>query len=131
MRLKDRTYQVLDVAASGDRASRLFDIFIVSLIGLNVLTVILQSVAAIESDTQVAPRLGEPSSGIGSVSFARKLMTRVLRPTYAISCCSVGIRGRRRRRPMLPAPKPRTYPPAASGRRAWTVPSTSPSTAER
>jgi len=41
---KRRVYEVLDIASEGDKSSRFFDIFIMSLIGANVLAVILESV---------------------------------------------------------------------------------------
>lgn len=43
-KIKKRTYEILEVAAPGDVASRIFDIFIVVLIFLNVLAVILGTI---------------------------------------------------------------------------------------
>ncbi len=43
--MKKRIYEILEVAAPGDRASRAFDIFLMTLIILNVLAVILGTVA--------------------------------------------------------------------------------------
>lgn len=47
MRLKKRVYEILEVAAPGDRASRLFDIFILSLIALNVVALVAETVTPI------------------------------------------------------------------------------------
>ena len=43
-KLKKRTYEILELAKPGDRASRIFDFFIISLIILNVIAVILETV---------------------------------------------------------------------------------------
>lgn len=45
--IKKRTYEILEKAADGDLASRIFDIFIMSLIFLNVIAVILETVKGI------------------------------------------------------------------------------------
>ena len=47
MSLRRRTWEILDVAREGDRASRAFDIGILTLIFLNVLAVVLGSVKSI------------------------------------------------------------------------------------
>lgn len=44
---KQRVHEILDPAADGDRASRVFDVFIISLISLNVLAVVLETVEVI------------------------------------------------------------------------------------
>jgi voltage-gated potassium channel len=46
-KLKKRIFEIFDLAQAGDFASRAFDVFIISLISLNVLAVILQSVEAL------------------------------------------------------------------------------------
>ncbi len=43
-KLKKRTFEILEKARPGDLASKTFDIFIMSLISLNVLMVILATV---------------------------------------------------------------------------------------
>ena len=43
--VKNRTYEILEKALPGDRPSRAFDIFIIALIALNVVMVILETVA--------------------------------------------------------------------------------------
>jgi len=42
-----RVYEILDLARPGDRASRIFDIFILSLIGLNIVALMLETVGSI------------------------------------------------------------------------------------
>ncbi len=44
MQLKRRAYEILEVAAEGDRASRVFDVFILSLIALNVLALTMETI---------------------------------------------------------------------------------------
>jgi len=53
MRVRKRAYELLGVAKSGDTASKIVNVFIVSLIGLNVLAMILWSIARVRS---VSPR---------------------------------------------------------------------------
>lgn len=43
-RVKKRFYEILEVASPGDKPSRIFDIFIISLIFLNVVAIILESI---------------------------------------------------------------------------------------
>jgi len=43
-RIKERLYEILEIAAVGDIPSKLFDIFIMTLITLNVIAVILATV---------------------------------------------------------------------------------------
>ena len=47
MGIGKRVYEIVEVAASGDRASRIFDISILALIALNVLALILETVTPI------------------------------------------------------------------------------------
>ncbi len=49
MRTRERVWEIVEVARAGDAASRRFDMGILSLIALNVLAVVLQSVPEIES----------------------------------------------------------------------------------
>jgi len=48
-RIKRRTFEILEVAAVYDLASKVFDFFIMTLISLNVLAVILETVKSISS----------------------------------------------------------------------------------
>ena len=47
-RIKERLYEILEIAAVGDTPSKLFDIFIVTLITLNIIAVILATVEKID-----------------------------------------------------------------------------------
>ena len=47
MELKRRVHEIVEVARPGDRASRVFDIFILSLIALSVVSIILESIPEI------------------------------------------------------------------------------------
>ncbi|MFC2142698.1 ion transporter [Acidobacteriota bacterium] len=47
MRIKRRTYEILEVASPGDKASGVFDIFIIALIALNVIAVILGTIQSL------------------------------------------------------------------------------------
>jgi voltage-gated potassium channel len=48
MNVQKRTWQIVEVAKPGDTVSRVFDIFILSLIFLNVVAIIIGSVESIE-----------------------------------------------------------------------------------
>ncbi len=41
--IKKRVFEILEVAATGDTVSRIFDIFIMTLIAVNVVAVILET----------------------------------------------------------------------------------------
>jgi voltage-gated potassium channel len=43
-KIKRRTYEILEVATPGDKPSRIFDIFIITLIFLNVAAIILGTI---------------------------------------------------------------------------------------
>jgi voltage-gated potassium channel len=47
MAIKKRIFKILEVAETGDSTSKIFDIFLISLIALNVLAVILESIAGL------------------------------------------------------------------------------------
>lgn len=46
-KVKKRTYEILELAPPGDLASRIFDIFIMTLIFLNLIAVALETVESI------------------------------------------------------------------------------------
>lgn len=48
--LKERVYHIIEAAREGDRASRRFDIFMLSLISANVIVVILETVKYVEAN---------------------------------------------------------------------------------
>ncbi len=49
MGLKKRTYEILDIASPGDILSRIFDIFIVALIFINVVAVVLETIQSLSN----------------------------------------------------------------------------------
>lgn len=49
MDLKRRTYEILDIASLGDVQSRVFDIFIVALIFINVVAVVLETIQSLSN----------------------------------------------------------------------------------
>lgn len=49
MGLKKRTYEILDIASPGDILSRIFDIFIVALIFINVVAVVLETIQGLSN----------------------------------------------------------------------------------
>ena len=48
-KIKNRLFEILEIASAGDLPSRLFDIFIMTLISLNVIAVILETVESLSS----------------------------------------------------------------------------------
>lgn len=48
-RVKKRTFEILDIASAGDLSSKIFDVFIMTLISLNVIAVILETVEGLSS----------------------------------------------------------------------------------
>jgi len=48
-RLKKRFFEIIEVASPGDQLSRIFDIFIMTLISLNVAAVVLETVESLSS----------------------------------------------------------------------------------
>jgi len=84
MRLKHQVYDILEPAGAGDRASRAFDIFIIALIGLNVLAMVLETVDSIH---QISPRFFEifewVSVLIFSVEYVLRIWSCTSDPTYA------------------------------------------------
>jgi len=83
MRYRYRTHQILEVAGEGDRASRIADIFILSLIGLNVLAIILESVAALEQRYAVVFTIFERFSVAAfTIEYALRLWSCVEDPRF-------------------------------------------------
>ena len=58
-RIKERLYEILEIAAVGDITSKFFDIFIITLITLNVVAVILATVERLDSQYQYYFRIFE------------------------------------------------------------------------
>jgi voltage-gated potassium channel len=64
MNIRKRTWEIVEAAKSGDRASRIFDIGILSLIFLNVIAVIIGSVQSVQERWGTALNLFEALSVI-------------------------------------------------------------------
>lgn len=81
---KQRVQQVLDAASQGDRASRNFDLFIMSLIVLNVLAVTLETVEVIrESAAGFLFWFEVVSVAIFTVEYALRLWSCTALPPFA------------------------------------------------
>ncbi|MBN1675327.1 MAG: ion transporter [Kiritimatiellae bacterium] len=79
-----RVYEIVEVARAGDRASRVFDCAILGLIALNVLAVVLESVAAIEARFSGFFNLFEMGSVlVFTIEYALRLWSCVENPRYA------------------------------------------------
>lgn len=74
MSLRKRVYEVLEVAKADDNLSKEFDIFIVSLIALNVVAIILESVKSIG---EVSPRLFRTFEYISVIVFSLEYILRI------------------------------------------------------
>ena len=59
MLAKERVFEIVSKADEGDRASRLFDGIIMALIGLSIVSIILESFASIAQQYQLAFRIFE------------------------------------------------------------------------
>ena len=59
MLTKERVFEIVSKADEGDRASRLFDSVIMSLIGLSIASIILKSFASMAQRYQLAFRIFE------------------------------------------------------------------------
>lgn len=92
MASKRRLWEILEVAKPGDRTSRVFDITILSLICINVLAVIVGTVASVEARYGAALRLLElVSVVIFTVEYLGRVWSCTADPAYAGS-----LRGRLR-----------------------------------
>ena len=76
IKFKKRLYEILEIAATGDRISKLFDIFIMSLITLNVIAVILATVERLNLQYQYYFRIFEIFSvSIFTLEYLLRLWT--------------------------------------------------------
>ena len=83
LRVRTRLYEILDVAGKGDRASRAFDLFIVLLIGLNVVALVLETVQPIAARWQAFFDVFEFISVIVfSAEYILRLWSCVTNPKY-------------------------------------------------
>ena len=74
MKLRKRVREIVDVAKPGDSFSQAFDIFIVTLIGLNVIALILESVKNIQA---FAPWLFSVFEFVSVIIFSLEYIARV------------------------------------------------------
>ena len=82
-RIKERLYEILEIAAVGDIASKLFDIFIMTLITLNVIAVILATVERFDSQYQYYFRIFEIFSvTIFSIEYLLRLWTCTINKNF-------------------------------------------------
>ena len=84
MRLRRRVYEILDVAKQGDTASWVFDVSILTLIGLNVIVLILGTV---ENIREMSPRFFSGfetfSVGIFTIEYSLRLWSCVESKRYS------------------------------------------------
>ena len=83
IKFKKRLYETLEIAATGDRISKLFDIFIMSLITLNVIAVILATVERLNLQYQYYFRIFEIFSvTIFTIEYLLRLWTCTINKNY-------------------------------------------------
>ncbi len=86
MQLKKRVYEIVEVAAPGDRVSRVFDIFILSLIALNVVALAAETVQPIyENSPQLFKWFELVSVVIFSAEYILRLWSCTVSPKYSSS----------------------------------------------
>lgn len=84
MKFKQRVYEILEVAAEGDRASKRFDIFILTLIALNGVALVLETVQSVHVRFPGLFTVFETVSVmIFTVEYLFRLWSCVTNPTYA------------------------------------------------
>ena len=82
-RLKKRIYEILEVAAPGDSLSRIFDVFIMTLIFLNVVAVVLETVQGLSAQYRGFFRSFELVSVIiFSIEYILRLWSCTINPKY-------------------------------------------------
>ena len=82
--LKKTVYEIIEEAAPGNRASEIFDIFLITLIALNVVALIVGTVEEIHRISPGAFHLFEVTSvGIFTVEYLLRVWTCTENPSYA------------------------------------------------
>lgn len=82
-KIKERLYEILEIAAVGDIPSKLFDIFIMALITLNVIAVILATVEKFDSQYQYYFRIFEIFSvTIFTIEYLLRLWTCTINKNF-------------------------------------------------
>jgi len=74
MSIRKRVYEVVEVAKPDDKLSQAFDIFIVTLIGLNVIALILESVKNIQT---LSPKLFNIFEYVSVILFSVEYIARI------------------------------------------------------
>lgn len=88
MNIRRRTWEIVEVAKAGDTASRVFDIFILTLIFLNVLAVIIGSVQSIQERFKVFFNVFEVLSVIVfTIEYLVRLWSCTAHPRYIGRIC--------------------------------------------
>jgi len=83
IKFKKRLYEILEIAAIGDRISKLFDIFIMTLITLNVIAVILATVERLNLQYQYYFRIFEIFSvTIFTIEYLLRLWTCTINKNF-------------------------------------------------
>ena len=83
MKLKNRVFYILDVSRPGDTLSRAFDIFIISLIGLNVMALMAETVEGIHESAPTFFRWFEVVSVlIFTIEYILRVWTCTEAPQY-------------------------------------------------
>lgn len=84
MRIKKRTFEILEIAAEDDSVSKAFDIFIITLISLNVLAVVLETVESLYTQfSQVFNTFELISVAVFTVEYVLRLWTCTENREYA------------------------------------------------
>ena len=82
--LKKTVYEIIEEAAPGNRASEIFDVFLITLIALNVVALIVGTVEEIHRISPAAFHLFEITSvGIFTVEYLLRVWTCTENPSYA------------------------------------------------
>ncbi len=83
MNLKKRTFEILDIASPGDVKSRIFDIFIVSLIFINVVAVVLETIQSLSNQFSNIFKIFEVFSvAIFSLEYILRIWASTENPKY-------------------------------------------------
>lgn len=83
IRIKGRTYEILEVAVPDDKLSRIFDIFIIILIFLNVVAIILETIEKLSLQFSAFFRIFEIFSVIiFTIEYVLRVWSSTVNPKY-------------------------------------------------
>jgi len=83
-KIKQRTYEILDVAKAGDNISLFFDIFMITFIVLNVFAIIFESVRSIRNAySNLFNNFEILSVGVFSVEYILRVWSSTSSPNFA------------------------------------------------